>query len=322
MRFAAFAEQWATTNAARLATSTRERYTRSICLAVTHLGDQFVDSLTPSDVRRYIDAIAPGKSPATVNGHLRVLRTVLEPLVEDEILTRNPARKVRGLPEKRTRGKRGTALSPSELRRFIEAAKELEAEGVIAPDIVRMILALAWTGMRRGELLALRFEDWKDGELTIERAAWRGEEKGTKTDDPRKIAVVGPLEALLVEQREWLKATQHEGAKSGLVFPASRKHAVAEYRRTGTLNWIRTGSVLDHPIAKIVKRAKVPAVSCHSFRRTWENLLRQAGVDTLVRRSLAGWRTDDAQAIYASVDPSERAQAARQVAAIVMGGQQ
>ena len=44
------------------------------------------------------------------------------------------------------------------------------------------------------------------------------------------------------------------------------------------------------PLAKDVKHANPPPISLHSIRRTDENLLRQAGVDDLVRRSLAGRR--------------------------------
>ncbi len=68
------------------------------------------------------------------------------------------------------------------------------------------------------------------------------------------------------------------------------------------MTWFRTGSCLVEPIRAVVKRAKVPSVSPHSFRRTQENLARKAGVDQLVRRAQTGWRTERAQAIYALVD--------------------
>ena len=49
------------------------------------------------------------------------------------------------------------------------------------------------------------------------------------------------------------------------------------------------------------------------------NHLRQAGVDELVRRSLAGWRSDDAQEIYAGVDKREGAAAGDAMVQLVMG---
>ena len=74
-------------------------------------------------------------------------------------------------------------------------------------------------------------------------------------------------------------------------------------------------------LRKIVERSGVTPISPHSFRRTWENVLRQAGIDLLVRRSLAGWRTEEAQAIYATVDPAERSAAGRRVVELVLGDQ-
>ncbi len=48
-------------------------------------------------------------------------------------------------------------------------------------------------------------------------------------------------------------------------------------------------------------------------------MLRQAGVDQLVRRSLAGWRSDNAQRIYAGIDKRERDAAGDAMVRLVMG---
>ena len=82
-------------------------------------------------------------------------------------------------------------------------------------------------------------------------------------------------------------------------------------------SWYRAASCLVEPIRAVVKRAKVPAVSPHSFRRTQENLARKAGVDQLVRRAQAGWRSEKAQAIYALVDNGERVAAGCAVVKLV-----
>ena len=74
---------------------------------------------------------------------------------------------------------------------------------------------------------------------------------------------------------------------------------------------------LDKPLRKVLKRAGITPVSPHSFRRTMENLARRAGVDDLVRRAQAGWRTESAQAIYATVDASERKAAGLAVVELV-----
>lgn len=51
----------------------------------------------------------------------------------------------------------------------------------------------------------------------------------------------------------------------------------------------------------------------------WENLLRAAGVDQLVRRALAGWRSERAQEIYATVAKEERDAAGTAIVDLVGG---
>lgn len=146
-------------------------------------------------------------------------------------------------------------------------------------------------------------------------------EKTLKTDDPRIVPVPAPLAAVLDEQRRWLLEEQHAGLASGLVFPARLQHAKAGRTRRGDgeLCWYRSLSVLDRPLRLVVAKAGVPEISVHSFRRTYENLLRRAGVDDLVRRSMAGWRSEQAQAIYAGVDRTERAQASERMLQLMLG---
>jgi integrase len=267
----------------------------------------------------------------TVNGWLRILRVVFDDAVADEVLEMNPARAVKTLPEGRTKGKRGTALNPKQFRSALQAIDELvelkkrdmsrKKRGTgISPEVGRMLKVVAWTGVRKGELLALMWNDQVDGELQIERSVYRRQEKTTKTDDPRRITVVQPLADVLAEQRRWLLESQHPGLESGLVFPASLPHAKAGAKRRGVeeLSWYRSPSVMDEPLQRVVAAAKIPPISVQSFRRTWENILREAGVDQLVRRALAGWRTDKAQGIYASVDRSERDAASEAVVRLVM----
>jgi integrase len=306
-RFAAYVERWIEVHAEHLAPSTRERYAVALAHASVALGKLYVDALRPSDVREWIHRAGKDNAPATVNGWLRVLRVVLDPAVEDEVLPSNPARSVHALRERRTQGPRGTALSVKQFHALLTTTEAMSGKE-IAEDTARMIAMLAWTGMRRGELLALRFDDLVDGELHVERSVWGREEKSTKTDDPRRVTVIEPVDEILKAQRRWLMETEHPGLFSGLVFPAEPRAARAGAARRGAdePSWFRSPSVLDIPLRKVVEKAGVPAISPHSFRRTWEDILRKAGVDELVRRSMAGWRTDTAQAIYATVDREER----------------
>jgi integrase len=94
--------------------------------------------------------------------------------------------------------------------------------------------------------------------------------------------------------------------------------AGATRRGADRLSWYRSPSIFQKPLLKVVKASGITDISAHSLRRTWENLLRVAGVDQLVRRAMAGWRTEKAQAIYATVDRSERDEAAKSMVRLVM----
>lgn len=321
LRFAAYVEQWLEVHGPSLAPSTQARYTEALAHATVSLGQIYVDALSPSLVREWHRAQARRCAATTVNGWLRVLRRALDDAVADELAQTNPARAVKALPEGRTKGRRGASLSLEEFRKVIATAQGMAGKE-IAEDVVRLVLTAAWTGMRRGELLALRWQDYVDNELRVERSVWRNQEKATKTDDPRRITVVEPLAVVLAEQRRWLLATQHPGLASGLIFPASPRHAASGATRRGAaeVSWYRSPTIFAKSLEKIVRACGVTEISAHSLRRTWENLLRAAGVDQLVRRAIAGWRTEKAQAIYATVNRSERDAAGDAVVSLVMGG--
>jgi hypothetical protein len=126
---------------------------------------------------------------------LRLLKQVLQQAVDDGLLDRNAATAVRSFPVGRTRGPRGTSLSPREFARYVDVTHAMIEDGTLKPDVGRMVLVLAWTGLRIGEVRALRFVDWDEDEqeLHIDRAGWRNHVKGTKIGEPRRAAVVEPL---------------------------------------------------------------------------------------------------------------------------------
>ncbi len=235
----------------------------------------------------------------------------------------NPAKAVPSLREGRTKGARGTVLTPDQLGLFLATGERLVAEEKLASVLFAMIAMLALCGMRFGEVAAAEWGDLRDGMLHIERSVWHRHVGTTKTDDPRVVPVPEMSLRLLQVQRQRLLAMQHPALSLGLMFPSDPKTATIGAKRRGTteLNWYRYPSSLNVPIRKIVDASDLPRVSPHSFRRTWENVLRRAGVDQMVRRAMAGWRSERAQAIYSEVDLDEAKLEADRAARIVLGGQ-
>lgn len=330
-RFGDFAVQWLALQVKRIEPSTRERYTAELAHWVARFGELRLDEVTPAHVRTVIAEMVDHAARATVNGRLRLLKQVLQQAVDDGLLDRNAATAVRSFPVGRTRGPRGTSLSPREFARYVDVTHAMIEDGTLKPDVGRMVLVLAWTGLRIGEIRALRFVDWDEDEqeLHVDRAGWRNHVKGTKSGEPRRAAVVEPLRAVLLAQREWLQVTKHPGAVSGLMFPSDpdmrrRAHTAQSKRdpdRRARMSvdgsWLKASATLAMAVKKVVARAGTPELSPHGFRRTAENLARRAGVDELVRRAHAGWRSERVQALYATVDPDERRAAGAAVVALV-----
>lgn len=321
MRWRDYATRWAIEHLPTVEPSTRARYKTGIAHLNRGFGDHFVDALEPRGLRTWFREQLSEYAPATINGWIVTMRLVLDDAIPEGLLKANPARAVKVLPAGTATGRRAVALSANQFRRFVSALEELMRLERIAHGAGAMILTLAWTGARIGEARALRWEDWRDGELHIQRALWRHYVKATKDKDPRSVAVVEPLAEVLKEHRRRLLAMEHPGLVSGLMFPSSLQSARAGASRRGedSLSWFKSGSCLRAPLLQVCKRAELPEMSPHALRRTWEKLMRKAEVDGMVRRSIAGWRTDTAQMIYSDVDSEDRAAAGRAMLRLVGG---
>ena len=108
-----------------------------------------------------------------------------------------------------------------------EAYSVTEALGILAAiDRVDAKLAFAlacFLGMRKGEIQVLKWEDFVDGEVRIERAMSRTQVlETTKTGKARRGLVIEPIKSLLSQWREmWRNPT------SGWLFPNGAKHPMS-----------------------------------------------------------------------------------------------
>ncbi|MFQ5968490.1 MAG: tyrosine-type recombinase/integrase [Acidimicrobiia bacterium] len=146
----AFGEWNAKVQAGRvnLASSTRasdDSVIRSLILPTFE--QALLAAIEPSDVRAWVtDLVAAGYSPSTVRRAYTLFRMVLELAVEDGRLARSPCRGIT-LPK----------IEATE-KRFL-SIEELEAlAAAIRPQYRAFVLAGAYTGLRPGELAALRVD--------------------------------------------------------------------------------------------------------------------------------------------------------------------
>ena len=124
-----------------------------------HLGGTQLQAITPLAIdAMYAKLRAKGKSPGTVRLTHGVLHRCLRDAVKKGFLVRNPVDQTDAPPKAETTAKTWTA---TELRRFLEYVKD--------DRFYALYLLAATTGMRRGELVGLRWFnlDLEAGRLSV-----------------------------------------------------------------------------------------------------------------------------------------------------------
>ena len=214
----------------------------------TRLGD-----VQHRDVQRIADdLLADGRDPSTIRNALMPLRVIFRRAVEDGDLMLNPCTHLR-LPA--VRGRRERIASPEEAQRLLAALPERD----------RPIWATAlYAGLRRGELMSLRWADvdLANGVIRVERAY---DEKAHVEIEPksragrRTVPIVGALRDILVTHKA------SEDRADGLVFGGGdTPFQPSNLWRRAQRAW---------------KRASLQPIGLHEARHTFASVLIAAGVN-------------------------------------------
>jgi integrase len=202
--FAAAVEAWRETRAANLAPKTRDRYESVLRkYLLPEFAHRPLSSISREAVKRYFARLQrEGRTPGTVKKVQTVLSSVLSEAVELGMLRVNPATKLR-LPAPPARDQ--TTLTAGEVNALADA---------IDPHYRVLIYVAAYTGLRAGELWAMRRRDVDvlRGQLHVRQTVKRdkptpgaptdsyGREVGPpKNGRPRTISLPNHLKTMLGE---------------------------------------------------------------------------------------------------------------------------
>jgi integrase len=253
--------EWRTTF---LRASDRQESTKCLYEGLTrryvepHIGTVALDKLKPSDVTRFLLAMeAEGKASSTRRSAYAALRGALDDAVSNGVLAANPVHKVK---RPRANVKEAHSLAPDEVTAFLKGAEELRYKAAL-------VLILG-TGLRRGEALALRWEDidFERREARVKGSLTRVGGVLTMTEPKtlrsrRTISLSAPMVALLKSHKAKQAAERLEAANlwsdTGFVF------STAEGQPADPRNLLRAVG-----IAK-AKAGLVGEIGVHTLRHTY-----------------------------------------------------
>ncbi len=193
-------EKWLKEVAPRSASpSTVEHYAMALrAHIIPDIGEHRLQSITPLLIQEEMARLAEHMAESSVRYHMSRLRMCLDRAVLVGLIKKNPAR---GFDLPSGRAKEQRALSFKETRDLLG---KLEPTSLYLPALIA-----ATTGMRRGEVLALRWHDINGNQVTITGSIKRGanglvERGGTKTAGSKGTLTLSPsvLETLKNHRRE------------------------------------------------------------------------------------------------------------------------
>lgn len=231
----------------------------------------------------YRGRLDSGLKASTVQKIHHVLHKALAQAVRWNLIPRNPADAVKApTPEP----KEMRPLSAQEARRLLEAARG---------DRLEALYSLAvHTGMRRGELLALRWSDVSLGEPETEPGVVRVRRTLTRTEDGKGVALGDPKTKksgrtvrLTPGARDALKRHRtrqaEEKLKAGSVYQDG--HLVFATERGTPIN---PSNLRNRSFAPLLKKAGLPPVTFHDLRHTTASLLFSKNVHAKFVQELLG----------------------------------
>ena len=239
---------------------------------------------------------AKGLSPKTVRNIHQIISSAMKLAQEQKLIASNPAE---GCALPRLEHWEMQTLPVEQLQSFLREARD---SGVF--ELYYLELA---TGLRRGELLGLKWEDidLERGDLRVKRQISRI--NGEVVEAPLKTKNAYRTLPLAADTIDVLKAQRRKAGDSPWVFPSP------------TGGPISPDSVL-HMLHRVLKRAGLLRIRFHDLRHTFATLALQNGVDVktvsgMLGHFSAGFTLDT----YAHVTTASQRQAAKTMGSVISG---
>jgi len=245
------------------------RQQRALKNIVNELGEDRLSTITPEQIMEYQSLrISKGTAPGTVNlelAYLKRMYSIAE--LQNKFQGNNPVKKVPFLHEEERPDR---ILTLKEEKRLLQAS----------PDhIANIIICALNTGMRRGEMLSLKWD-----KINLDHKYITLESTLTKTKKTRRVSINSILRDLLIELE----------SKKQSEYVFTNKHG-REYTNISSLIYIFNTSL---------KRANIKGFRFHDLRHTAATRMVEAGVPLFTVGQILGHSNPKTTMRYAHPEQS------------------
>lgn len=272
------------------------------------LGDRPLKTLLPVHVQEFYLELSKQYPPRTCAYVSTLLRAALETAVNLDLIPSNPARRV---PKPQTVARERTALTLHEAQTVLRMADSHRFRA--------MWWFIALTGVRKGEALGLRWEDFTSSfeSVTIRRTASGSGQKRRRVTTPktdranRTVAIPAILAEILTEhrarQQTLRQAAGEDWQETGLVFTTSRGTLIdPRYASSQFKNLLKNAGLSD-------------TWRIHDLRHAMATHWLASGISPkVVSERLGHSSVAFTLQVYGHVLPNQQAEAAERVAATLV----